>query len=89
MDYLVADLTDVAGIEVDIVVNNAGESQSGPLEDLPVEALERLFRLNVLGPVRLTQLLVASPPRRWSRESSGSPAHRCTPARAAVASIAG
>ena len=46
------------GIHVDIVVNNAGESQSGPLEDLPIGALERLFRLNVLGPVHLTQLLL-------------------------------
>ncbi len=46
------------GIHVDVVVNNAGESQSGPLEDLPIGALERLFRLNVLGPVHLTQLLL-------------------------------
>ena len=40
------------------MVNNAGESQSGPLEDLPIGALERVFRLNVLGPVHLTQLLL-------------------------------
>jgi short-subunit dehydrogenase len=46
------------GFHVDIVVNNAGESQSGPLEDLPVGALERVFRINVLGPVHLTQLLL-------------------------------
>ena len=45
-------------MHVDILVNNAGESQSGPLEDLPLGALERLFQVNVLGPVHLTQLLV-------------------------------
>lgn len=68
--YRALDLTDLHAIEgfvaalaaedhqVDILVNNAGESQSGPLEDLPVEALERLFRLNVIGPVHLTQLLL-------------------------------
>jgi short-subunit dehydrogenase len=68
--YRALDLTDIYAIEgfvaalgaeghrVDVVVNNAGESQSGPLEDLPVGALERLFRLNVLGPVHLTQLLL-------------------------------
>src|ERR1700712_2738281 len=68
--YRALDLTDVHAIEgfvtaigaegfrVDILVNNAGESQSGPLEDLPVGALERLFRLNVIGPVHLTQLLL-------------------------------
>ena len=70
--YRALDLTDLYAIEgfvtalgaeghhVDIVVNNAGESQSGPLEDLPVSALERLFRLNVIGPVHLTQLLLPS-----------------------------
>jgi short-subunit dehydrogenase len=41
---------------VDILVNNAGESQSGPFEELPAEALRRLFQVNVLGPVRLSQL---------------------------------
>jgi short-subunit dehydrogenase len=68
--YRALDLTDLHAIEgfvsalgaeghrVDIVVNNAGESQSGPLEDLPIGALERVFRLNVLGPVHLTQLLL-------------------------------
>ncbi len=68
--YRALDLTDLYAIEgfvnslgaegyrVDIVVNNAGESQSGPLEELPIGALERLFHLNVLGPVHLTQLLL-------------------------------
>jgi NAD(P)-dependent dehydrogenase (short-subunit alcohol dehydrogenase family) len=68
--YRALDLTDLHAIHgfvvalaaeghrIDILVNNAGESQSGPLEDLPLGALERLFRLNVLGPVHLTQLLL-------------------------------
>lgn len=46
------------GVEVDVLVNNAGESQCGPLEEIPLVALEHLFRVNVLGPVHLTQLLV-------------------------------
>lgn len=66
VEYLALDLTDNASIEacakaagdVDVLVNNAGESQSGPLEELPMEAIERLFKLNVFGPVRLTQLLL-------------------------------
>jgi short-subunit dehydrogenase len=41
---------------VDVLVNNAGESQSGPFEELPADALRRLFQVNVLGPVRLSQL---------------------------------
>ena len=45
-------------VQVDVLVNNAGESQSGPLEELPHAALERLFQVNVLGPVHLTQQLL-------------------------------
>src|SRR5262245_26610250 len=66
VEYLPLDLGDEASIEllastvgpVDVLVNNAGESQSGPLEELPGHALRRLFQVNVLGPVRLTQLLL-------------------------------
>jgi short-subunit dehydrogenase len=67
--YLPLDLTDEAGIRecaraasadgaVDVLVNNAGESQSGPIEELPAEAVWRLFQTNVFGAVRLTQLLL-------------------------------
>ncbi|GIE35827.1 putative short-chain dehydrogenase/reductase [Actinoplanes italicus] len=64
VEYLPLDLGDDASIEslapalagVDVLINNAGESQSGPIEELPGEALRRIFQVNVLGPVRLTQL---------------------------------
>ncbi|WP_328469171.1 SDR family oxidoreductase [Actinoplanes sp. NBC_00393] len=64
VEYVALDLTDDASIEaladqlagVDVLVNNAGESQSGPFEELPVDALRRLFQINVIGPVRLAQL---------------------------------
>ena len=70
VDYRALDLDDLDGVasfaagllhdgvEVDVLVNNAGESQCGALEELPRGALEHLFRVNVLGPVHLTQLLV-------------------------------
>jgi NAD(P)-dependent dehydrogenase (short-subunit alcohol dehydrogenase family) len=66
VEYLALDLADDASIEacaaavgdVDVLVNNAGESQSGPLEELPMEAIDRLFRTNVFGAVRLTQLVL-------------------------------
>ena len=66
--YLGLDLQDPDSIErcaeeilavgtPEVVVNNAGESQSGPFEELPREALERLFQVNVIGHVDLTQRL--------------------------------
>ncbi|RVW07772.1 SDR family oxidoreductase [Prescottella agglutinans] len=66
VEYVTLDLTDRASIEacaraagdVDILVNNAGESQMGPLEELPLDAIDRLFQVNVLGAVQLTQLLL-------------------------------
>lgn len=66
VEYLALDLGDDASItacaeaagEVDVLVNNAGESQSGPIEELPRAALERLFQVNVIGAVRLTQLVL-------------------------------
>ncbi|MGI5243780.1 SDR family oxidoreductase [Dactylosporangium sp. CA-139066] len=76
ISYLPLDLGDEASVEalaaavgpVDVLVNNAGESQAGPFEELPGDALRRLFEVNVLGPVRLTQLLLPGMrERRWGR----------------------
>jgi len=45
---------------VDVLVNNAGESQVGPLEEVPIDEIRRHFELNVFGSVHLTQLLLPS-----------------------------
>ncbi|MEV4702447.1 SDR family oxidoreductase [Actinoplanes sp. NPDC049316] len=66
VEYLPLDLGSEESVEalaarlpdVDVLVNNAGESQSGPFEELPGDALRRLFQVNVLGPVRLSQLVL-------------------------------
>ncbi|MFR9754068.1 SDR family oxidoreductase [Nocardia sp. 004] len=66
VEYRALDLTDKASIDsfrtgldrVDVLVNNAGESQAGPLTDLPDTAIDRLFQLNVLGPIALTRALL-------------------------------
>lgn len=74
VDYRDLDLTDrdsirafvdsLHDVDVDVVVNNAGESQCGPIEELPIDAVQRLFQLNVHGPVELVQLLLPGMRRR-------------------------
>jgi NAD(P)-dependent dehydrogenase (short-subunit alcohol dehydrogenase family) len=53
---------------VGVLVNNAGYSQSGAVETVPMDAVRRQFETNVFGPVRLIQLVA---PRmraqRWGR----------------------
>ncbi|MFE5288663.1 SDR family oxidoreductase [Nocardia sp. NPDC056611] len=66
VEYRALDITDLESIErftaelgaIDVLINNAGESQAGPLSDLPREAIERLFQLNVFGAVALTQAVL-------------------------------
>ncbi|HTR89770.1 MAG TPA: SDR family NAD(P)-dependent oxidoreductase [Solirubrobacteraceae bacterium] len=41
---------------VGVLVNNAGYSQSGPVEEVPLPALRRQFETNVFGLVALTQM---------------------------------
>ncbi len=46
--------------QVDVLVNNAGYGQMGPLEMMPMDACRRQFEVNVLGPLALTQAIIPS-----------------------------
>lgn len=51
-------LVDVAvehGGGIDVLVNNAGNMYRGPLETLEEDALQQVFKTNVIGPLLLTQ----------------------------------
>jgi short-subunit dehydrogenase len=43
---------------VDALVNNAGYGQMGPMELIPIEAVQQQFATNVLGPLSLTRCLI-------------------------------
>lgn len=74
VEYRDLDLTDpdsiarfVTGLgPVDALINNAGESQIGPMEEVPREAIESLFQLHVFGPVDLAQRLLPGMRERGS-----------------------
>ncbi len=63
---LALDVTDEASVaacvaaagEVDVLVNNAGVSETGPLETYPHDVLEKMFDTNVFGPMRMVRALV-------------------------------
>src|SRR4051812_20395098 len=58
-------LVDAAGARIDLLVNNAGVLGPSPqpaLADYPLDELERVYRINVLAPLALTQLVVARMP---------------------------
>ena len=51
----------IAGRDLDLLVNNAstlGPSPMPPLADFPITELRRVFEVNVLAPLALTQLLL-------------------------------
>jgi NAD(P)-dependent dehydrogenase (short-subunit alcohol dehydrogenase family) len=53
---------------VGVLINNAGYSQSGAIESVPLDAARRQFETNVFGLVRLTQLaLPKMREQRWGK----------------------
>ena len=53
---------------VGVLINNAGYSQSGAVESVPIEDVRRQFETNVFGLVRLTQLVLPGMRRQhWGK----------------------
>jgi NAD(P)-dependent dehydrogenase (short-subunit alcohol dehydrogenase family) len=53
---------------VGVLINNAGYSQSGAIETVPLQAARRQFETNVFGLVRLTQLVLPKMrAQRWGK----------------------
>ena len=60
-DWHRAALVEAAGDEIDLLVNNAsvlGPSPQPSLSEYPLDELERVYRINVLAPLALAQLVV-------------------------------
>ena len=76
-----ADLADLAavdalGLDVDIVVNNAGFQHVAPIPDFPPEIFSRLQRIMVEAPFRLAQQVLPGMYRRgWGRFVNISSVH--------------
>jgi NAD(P)-dependent dehydrogenase (short-subunit alcohol dehydrogenase family) len=68
VERVALDVTDDASVAacaaaagpIDALVNNAGISETGPLESYPHEVLAKMFETNVFGPMRLIRAVVPS-----------------------------
>jgi NAD(P)-dependent dehydrogenase (short-subunit alcohol dehydrogenase family) len=53
---------------IGVLINNAGYSQSGAIESVPMERVRRQFETNVFGTIRLTQLVLPKMrAQKWGR----------------------
>lgn len=53
-----ADLAAAAELEIDVLVNNAGRGQLGPLANVPFEKIRQVFEVNVFGTLRMTRAVL-------------------------------
>jgi short-subunit dehydrogenase len=52
------DVAKVAGWDIDVLIDNAGAGQTGPMADVPLDRVRRLFDVNVFGTLAVTQQVV-------------------------------
>jgi short-subunit dehydrogenase len=55
VDITTADVNKVSAWEIDVLINNAGAGQTGPMADIPLERVRHLFEVNVFGTLAVTQ----------------------------------
>jgi short-subunit dehydrogenase len=55
VDIASDDVAKVSAWEIDVLINNAGAGQTGPMADVPLDRVRRLFEVNVFGTLAVTQ----------------------------------
>jgi short-subunit dehydrogenase len=60
------DVAKVAGWDIDVLIDNAGAGQTGPMADVPLDRVRRLFDVNVFGTLAVTQQVLPGMVKRGS-----------------------
>lgn len=55
LDITTADVAKAAEWDIDVLINNAGAGQTGPMADVPLDRVRHLFEVNVFGTLAVTQ----------------------------------
>ena len=55
VDITSPDVAKAAAWEIDVLINNAGAGQTGPMADVPLDRVRFLFEVNVFGTLAVTQ----------------------------------
>ena len=72
LDITSSDVAKAAGWDIDVLINNAGAGQTGPMADVPLDRVRHLFEVNVFGTLAITQQRVAAD----GRQGRGADHHR-------------
>jgi len=55
LDITSSDINKVSSWDIDVLVNNAGMGQGGPLADIPLQRIHQILEVNIVGTLSLTQ----------------------------------
>jgi NAD(P)-dependent dehydrogenase (short-subunit alcohol dehydrogenase family) len=58
VDITSSDVDKAAAWDIDVLINNAGAGQTGPMADVPIDRVRRLFDVNVFGTLSVTQKIL-------------------------------
>ena len=58
LDITTDDVAKAAAWDLDVLIDNAGAGQTGPMADVPLDRVRRLFEVNVFGTIAVTQAVL-------------------------------
>ena len=58
LDITTSDVGKAAEWDVDVLINNAGVGQTGPMADVPLSLVRQLFEVNIFGTIAITQVVL-------------------------------
>src|ERR1035437_5818833 len=58
VDITTSDVAKVLNWDVDVLINNAGAGETGPIADVPINRVRHLFEVNVFGTLSITQAVL-------------------------------